>query len=138
MSVTTFSPTKNKNHGEAGRQSLATAATGPRNLENTDVTHSNALILEKNQRTTAGCHWVDLIAVLREGPDLVCRFYTPGGMSWKAYVAPADLQTFAAFQRKVATQLGLWVRHSSEQERTAKLQADDWKLAVECAWRKGS
>jgi hypothetical protein len=28
---------KSKNHGEAGRQSLATAATGPRNLENADM-----------------------------------------------------------------------------------------------------
>ena len=102
------------------------------------VSHSNALILESNQRTTAGCHWIDLIAVLREGPDLVCRFHTLGGAGWKVYVAPADLQTFVAFQRKVAAQLGLWVRHDSEQERTARLQADDWKLAVENAWRAGS
>ena len=102
------------------------------------MSHSNALVLEKNQSTTAGCHWIELIAVLKQDDGLVCRFYTPGGKSWKVFVTPTDLQTFAAFQRKVAADLGLWVRHSSEQERTARLQADDWKLAVENAWRAGS
>lgn len=101
------------------------------------MSHSNALILEKNQSLTAGCEWIELIAVLKQDDGLVCRFFTPGGMSWKVAVTPSDLQSFLAFQRRVAGELGLWVRHSSEQERTAKLQADDWRLAVENAWRGG-
>jgi hypothetical protein len=98
--------------------------------------HSNKLILQANQSGTAGCEWVDLIAILKEDDGLICRFYTPGGKSWKVHVKPRDLQTFAAFQRRVAEELDLWIRHSSEQE-PARLQADDWRLAVENAWRGG-
>jgi len=102
------------------------------------MTNSSGLILEKNQKPNGGCYWIDLIAILREGPLFICRFCERGGQSWKVPVTAADLQSFSAFQRKVAAALGLWIRHNSEQERTARLQADDWKLAVECAWRTGS
>ena len=88
---------------------------------------------------TEGCRWVELNAVYRSlsSGKFDCRF-SDRESKWTVEVTPSDLQTFAAFQRKVAADIGLWVRHSSEQERTARLQADDWKLAVENAWRAGS
>jgi hypothetical protein len=88
---------------------------------------------------THGCQWIELDAVYRALSHgwFYCHF-SHEGKKWSVELRPSDLQTFAAFQRKVASTLGLWVRHDSEQQRTAKLQADDWKLAVECAWRAGS
>lgn len=102
------------------------------------MTNHSEIVVEANEATTQGCEWVELDAVLKEGTGFVCRFSAYGGKSWKVAMAPADLQSLKGFQRRVAKELGLWVRHASEQERTAKLQADGWKLAVEVAWRAGS
>jgi hypothetical protein len=93
---------------------------------------------EAKPSPTHGCRWVELDAVYNSfGQGAFECHFSDRESKWLVKVGPSDLQTFAAFQRKVAD-VGLWVRHSSEQERTARLQADDWKLAAENAWRAGS
>lgn len=103
------------------------------------MTNSTAELRTANETPTEGCRWIELDAVYQHfGHGIFdCRF-SDRETKWTVKVTAKDLQTFAAFQRKVATDVGLWVRHASEQERTAKLQSDDWKLAVEVAWRAGS
>jgi hypothetical protein len=91
--------------------------------------------------TTLGAAWIHLLSIKRlgHGTGFVCEFRSQDGKrTWQVQVTPQVLQSFRQFQKLVAAEFGLWIRHNCEQERTARMAVAEWDLDVEQAWRAGS
>ena len=86
----------------------------------------------------AGAEWIELQGVVKDHSDRLFAVFTAGASQRIVPVKPTDLQSFSAFQRRVADELSLWIRHRSEEERTARQQAREWADEVERAFAKGA
>ena len=80
--------------------------------------------------------FIELTGVLQEHGQLYVVFKA-GASERILQVDAHDLETFAAFQRRVASELGLQIRHQCQCERGAA-RAGAWSAAVERARARGS
>jgi hypothetical protein len=86
---------------------------------------------------TAGAAWIALTGILRDGENLFAVFVADKSQRIVP-VSPADLQSFTALQRRAAAERSLWIRHCSEEERTARQQARKSADEVQRAFERGA
>lgn len=87
-----------------------------------------------------GAATIELQRVSRCGGEtLVVAFTDSQRMgNWEIACKAKDLQSFGAFQRLVADQLGLWIDHSSQHYHRAWKRRDDWQFDVSSAFERGT
>ncbi len=79
--------------------------------------------------------FVDLESVELWPTGLVVTLQS-GEHLWQVECQAEDLSTFKAFQAKTANQLGLWIRHDSQE--LPYFRRANWQHAVGEAFRRGS
>lgn len=96
---------------------------------------------QPGEEPTRGVAWITLSAIIvathpgGKPRTLVCHFKDVNGAGrWTVTVTPGELQSFGNFQKCVAAELFLWIRHACENERTGRQKAAAWSDAVEVAW----
>ena len=86
----------------------------------------------------AGAETSELVGVVKDFADKLFAVFTAGSGQRIVPVKPGDLQSFTAFKRRVADEISLWIRHRSEDERTARQQSREWADEVERAFQRGA
>jgi hypothetical protein len=87
-----------------------------------------------------GAAYITINRVVRENGKLFAYFHSLSGDGgqWFMEVKPADLQSFRRFQAKALSQRGVWIGHSCEDCRSARLRAERWDDEVHDAFDRGA
>ena len=87
---------------------------------------------------SAGSAMIELITVRRIADGQLDVEFGDRDHEWNVRCTAAQIQTFSAFQRIVASKPGLWIRHDCEQERRSLDRAEAWQDDVSDAFSRGA
>lgn len=88
--------------------------------------------------TTAGSAEIELDTIRRMADGRLTVAFSCGDQRWEVRCAAAQVQKFDAFQRTVASKLGLWIRHACQSARRTRDQAELWQDELTYAFDAGA
>jgi hypothetical protein len=81
---------------------------------------------------------IELQSIARNTAGTFDVVFADGDLKWAVRCTARDLQTFTAFQRVVASKLGVWVRHECQQYRQSRYGVERWQDEVSIAFDAGA
>jgi hypothetical protein len=87
---------------------------------------------------STGSATVELVSVVRMSDGRLSATFADGDRRWQVRCTAAQVQTFSAFQRIVASKHGIWIRHDCQDERRARLRDEQWQDEVAAAFDAGA
>ena len=80
--------------------------------------------------------WIDLTSILQDG-ELLHAVFGAGPSQRILRVDDEDLNSFSAFQRRVASELALEILHVSQCELRPADRLRAWRAAAQQTWARG-